>query len=130
MNNYDHIYTAADDSNEKNFQLASGYISTTVIAFETAMISAKIEACGIVDFYTADGSLISSVNIPEQTGGTEKYHEVLCRYENGNVTFRFPIVKWIDNYPNCDGEHDRWDTVTIGYHTVNFDVNTSTATLC
>ena len=130
MNKYDHIYTSADNGFEKKFQLASGYISTTVIFFEEANVTAKIEAEGITQFSDTDGNVITTVNIPEQTGGTEKYHEVICKTEDGIITLRFPIVKWIDNYPHCDGEHDRWDAVTIGYHTVKFDVNTRNAVLC
>lgn len=33
---------------------------------------------------------------------------------------QFPIAKWIDNDPNCDGEYDRWDSKMFGYHALEF----------
>ena len=129
MNNYDRIYTAADDGFERKFQLASGYVSVTVIAFEALGVTARIEAEGTVLFSDADGNAVARLSIPEQTGGREKYTDVLCKTDGGMITLRFPIVKWIDNYPHCDGEHDRWDAVTIGYHTIKLDVSTGMAEL-
>ncbi len=72
---------------------------------------------------------VASINLSEQTGGKGTYSEVLYIADDDKITLKFPIVKWIDNYPNCDGEHDRWDTKTIGYHTLVFDIQTNEITL-
>lgn len=42
--------------------------------------------------------------------------------EGKTITISFAIVEWIDNYPNCDGEHDRWDSRTVGYHDLVFSL--------
>ncbi len=129
MKEYDKIFSRSSESCEQKFQLANGYISTTEIYFEAENVIAKIEADGVVEFLNVQENVLASVDIPKQTGGKEKYTEVWCATENSVITLKFPIVEWIDNYPNCDGEHDRWDTKTIGYHTLKFDCNTSETTV-
>lgn len=129
MKEYDKIYNSNIENGLKSFQLANGYISTTEIYFESENIVAKIEADGFVEFFDATENAVASINLPKQAGGKEKYTEVLCGVENSVIKLKFPIVEWIDNYPNCDGEHDRWDTKTIGYHTLTFDCNTTEITV-
>ena len=31
-----------------------------------------------------------------------------------------------DTYPNCDGEHDRWVSTTVGYTCIAFDMAAET----
>ena len=114
-----------EDNNFKKYQLATGYISSTRIPFDIAKIALLVEAKGYVKFLDSEENLLASVNLPKQTGGKEVYSEVLYKEESDKITLKFPIVEWIDNYPNCDGEHDRWDTRTIGYHTIIFDIQTN-----
>ena len=102
----------------KKYQIASGYISETVILFEKEETVACVYAEGRVEFFDTDGNLISQGKVESQTGGREVYEEVVCEADENCITLKFPIVKWIDNYPNCDGEHDRWDSVVIGYNTL------------
>ena len=115
-----------DSKTEKNgalFQIASGYDSETRILFEKEGVIVKIRAEGQVDFYDAAEQLLASAKMPSQEGGREVYQDVGCGVEGTSVILRFPIYQWIDNYPHCDGEHDRWDTRTVGYHTVTFDLS-------
>ena len=67
---------------------------------------------------------IAAVTVPKQEGGREIYMDVTCSVEDGQIVLKMPIYSWIDHYPNCDGESDRWSTKTIGYHTVRFDIET------
>ncbi len=106
---------------EKTFQIASGHISETTVLFEKEGISALIHAKGYVEFYNVDGELLASGNLPEVESGKQVYEEVRCSADGNLITLSFPIYTWIDHYPNCDGEHDRWSTKTIGYNTVTFD---------
>lgn len=124
MNTYDHVYNASNDGCEIKLQLANGYISQTTVLFESANICARVDAVGSVEFLDCNGNAVASAEAPEETSGKKKYTELLCRYDGENIILRFPIVKWIDNYPHCDGEHDRWDSVIIGYHTVTFSTET------
>ncbi len=38
-----------------------------------------------------------------------EYKEVRLLWKQGAVSLQFGRVEWIDNYPHCDGDHDRWD---------------------
>lgn len=122
------IYTSSPAAADKKFQLASGYISTTRIFFENEGIVAVIQAEGKVEFLTAQEVSLAMADIPAQTGGRQVYEDVHCRVSDGRIVLDFPIYRWIDNYPHCDGEHDRWDTVQIGSYTVRFDLKTHTVT--
>ena len=108
------------------FQIASGYISETAIHFEKEGIIALVQASGHVDYYDLNDELLASADAPSVDSGREVYEEVSCEVVGNTIIIGFPIVKWIDNYPNCDGEHDRWDSVIIGYNTVNFDISDNT----
>lgn len=56
--------------------------------------------------------------------GRRVYEEVSCQVENNMRRRCFPIYKWIDRYPNCDGEYDRWETGKIGEHARTLDLMT------
>lgn len=105
----------------RKLQIASGHVSETVVLFEKEELAVRIYAQGRAEFLDLEGNLLASGKVQPQTGGREVYEEVVCEADENTVTLRFPIVKWIDNYPNCDGEYDRWESVIIGYNTVSFD---------
>lgn len=117
-------FNSEKDSENTLYQLASGYISQTTILFEKEYVVAVIEAKGSVEFYDTDDVLIASGSVPVKDSGKGLYMDVACRSENDRIELRFPIYEWIDNYPNCDGEHDRWDTRIVGYHTLVLDLTT------
>ena len=119
MINIDMVFNSQNET-EKLFQIASGHISKTAVLFEQEGIVALIDAKGSVDFY-CDDKLIATESVPVNDGGREVYEQVKCQVSGGNISIGFAICEWIDNYPNCDGEHDRWDSKIIGYHTVNFN---------
>ena len=107
---------------EEKIQIASGYISKTNILFEKEGIIAEIDAKGSVKFYDTDENLLDEGSVPSQTGGREVYEEIYPKLDGKSITLSFPVYEWIDNYPNCDGEHDRWSTKTIGYESLTFDL--------
>ncbi len=123
MEKYDKLFDSKKTEGFEKFQLATGYISSTVIYFEEEKIFAKIEAKGTVEFFDPEDNLLQSITLPSQTGGREVYDEVDCAVQDSTVILRVPIVEWIDNYPHCDGEHDRWDRKVIDYHTVSFKIS-------
>lgn len=117
--NPDIIYNS--ECGSKKYQIASGYINETVILFEKEETIALVYADGRVGFFDRDGATLAEGKVESQTGGREVYEEVVCQADETTLTLKFPIVKWIDNYPNCDGENDRWDSVIIGYNILTFD---------
>ena len=124
MKGYDKVFNSEEDIGFKSFQLANGYISTTTILFEKEKFVVKIEAEGHIEILDCEDILFASFDIPAQTGGKETYNEVLCGTEENTAVLKFPIVEWIDNYPNCDGEYDRLENKTIGYHILKFNPET------
>ncbi|MBQ3107850.1 MAG: hypothetical protein IJC68_04480 [Firmicutes bacterium] len=128
MMEYDKLYSS-DTKGWKEFQLASGHSSTTVICFEEAKILAKVEAKGKAAFLNEAGQVLAEADVSAQTGGREVYETLRCCAEDGALQLQFPVVEWIDNYPHCDGEHDRWDSRVLGYHTVTLDLRTCAVTV-
>ncbi len=115
------------ESNIQSFQLATGLIDTTKILFKREEIIAAITSKGFIEFFDIYGKFLDSVEVPDEIGGREVYEQVKCEIENNNIIIKFPIVEWIDNYPYCDGEYDRWDTRTIDHYTVTFNLKTKKA---
>jgi len=120
----DSTFHSEKDSHTKLYQLASGHISQTAILFEKEGVVAVIQANGSVEFYNTDGVLIAAGSVPAEESGKGVYEEVSCQVENNLLTLRFPIYEWIDNYPHCDGEHDRWDTRIVGFYPLTLDLST------
>ncbi|MBR6801327.1 MAG: hypothetical protein IKM61_06220 [Eubacteriaceae bacterium] len=115
----------SQNDHKREFQLASGYISETEILFENENITVKVHARGHVEFFDSCGKLLADVDLASQEGGREVYMDIVCDKEDDHIILQFPEYKWIDNYPNCDSENDRWDTIIIGNITVKFDVSTN-----
>ncbi|MBQ8029569.1 MAG: hypothetical protein IJ262_09240 [Clostridia bacterium] len=120
----DIVFNSEKDSSEKCYPLASGYISQTTVHFEKENLIALIEAKGSVEFYNMEGELVAKGNAPEKNSGKGLYEDVRFQVENNLIKLHFPVYEWIDNYPNCDGEHDRWDTKIIGYNVLTLDTRT------
>lgn len=87
-----------------DFSLAVGgeVLRQTAFGGCSVVVSREGEAV----FYDADGSEIARAD-----KGDGCYKEARLNWESGRVSVEFGQVKYIDNYPNCDGEHDRWDEV-------------------
>lgn len=120
----DITFVSGTSKGDAIYQLASGYISTTTILFEKENIVAVVEAEGNAEFYDMSDNLIASAKAPEVDNGKGKYVEIGLDAGSGFVQLKFPIYEWIDNYPNCDGEHDRWDTRIVGFNPMTLDLST------
>lgn len=110
----------SEKENGHSFQIANGYISETKVLFERENIVATINASGHVDFYNENGDVLFSADAQAVDSGKGVYESVVLKVNGGVITVSFPVCEWIDNYPNCDGEHDRWDSRIIGYDDVVF----------
>lgn len=125
MKSYDHLYQG---DWFKDYQLANGYISQTTIFFEDYHIYVEIEADGHIVYKDTSDSIISTYEIETPEDGKRKYTDIRCICRDGILGLYFPIVKWIDNYPNCDGEHDRWDTIKVAEIQVLHNLDTKEIT--
>ena len=123
MINPDIIFDSSKNPDGGNFQIASGYISTTTVLFENENVYAVIHAKGMAELFTLEDELICEASAPAENEGREVYEEVYITVkEDGRMIIGFPVYEWIDNYPNCDGEHDRWDSVIKGYNNISFGI--------
>lgn len=72
---------------------------------------------GGVEIFDSQNSLVFA------QGGTDKeYKQAKFNWEQDKLSVIFGNTVEIDNYPNCDGEHDRWSTSWVAEHQVDFDV--------
>ena len=108
--------------NGKSFQIANGYISHTKIFFEKENTIVTIDAKGQLSFSEMNGEFSVCCAIDSEESGKGVYESVVLKAVDNVITISFPVCEWIDNYPNCDGEHDRWDSRIIGYINVDFDL--------
>ena len=119
--NFDIVFNS-EKENGHSFQIANGYISDTKVLFERENIVAVINASGHINFYDEKDELLTSADAQAVDSGKGVYESVVLKVSGNVITVSFPVCEWIDNYPHCDGEHDRWDSRVIGYNDVSFDI--------
>ena len=110
---YDHIITASENLQEKQFHLSCGFYDTTSFFFEKSNFSVTIHCKGIFTFCGPDGET-QTVKARPMTDGRSCYMDVFITTTDNGALFQLPDYIWYDNYPDCDGESDRWDTKLIG----------------
>jgi len=111
---YDHVIERSENLNAKQFHLSCGFYETTSFLFEKADFSVVIHCKGEFTFYTANGEKLETIKAKPMNSGRGCYMDVLITTKEDAVTFQLPDYEWIDHYPNCDGESDRWDTRIVG----------------
>ena len=119
--NFDIVFNSEKD-NGKTFQIANGYISQTKVLFENEKLIAVIDAKGAVSVIDMDDCSLGAFYVVREESGKAVYESVVLKVDDDVITISFPVCEWIDNYPNCDGEHDRWDSRIIDYIDVRFDI--------
>ncbi len=56
--------------------------------------------------------------IARAEAGADSYKKVILHWQQDALSLEFGHVETVDNYPNCDGESDRWSTEWIVQRTV------------
>ncbi len=111
------IFNSDNYPNGEIVNLASGYVSLTKIEFINENITVNIEAkTGDVEFYDSEAKKCFSAKIEIPSSGDEKFSEVKCVVEGEKIKLGFPQYTYKDNYPHCDGEHDRWTKTISGFN--------------
>lgn len=112
-----------DSTNSKMVDLACGYISLNKIVFQNEKVTVLIESrTGNVDFCDLEENKLLSTNVPLPLSGDEKFSEVKCSVEAEQIVLGFPKYSYKDNYPHCDGEHDRWTKTISGFDFLRYDM--------
>lgn len=116
------VFNSDHCPNGEMIKLACGYISLTKIQFINENIIVSIEAkTGEVDFYHTGAQKRLSVKVEAPLLGDEKFSEVQCVVEGEQIKLGFPQYTYEDNYPHCDGEHDRWTKTISGFISLRYD---------
>ena len=78
----------------------------------------QIEATqkGEVIFRDMEGKELCRCEEQEQA-----YREIRLLWKQGELSLQFGATEFIDHYPNCDGEYDRWDERWHGKYQVTLD---------
>lgn len=119
---HDVVFNSADFSEGKIIELACGYVSVNRIEFVNENIIVNIEAkTGEVEFCDSQANKLFSVKVSTPACGDEKFSEVKCSVEGDIISLGFPEYSYEDNYPNCDGESDRWTKRISGFNYLCYD---------
>ena len=116
------IFDSLKSDKGEQISLACGYVSLNQISFINEKITVNIETkTGEVAFYDLESNKLLSVKIQTPTSGDEKFSEVKCVVEGEQIKLGFPKYTYEDNYPHCDGEHDRWTKTISGFSFLCYD---------
>lgn len=102
----------ADFGNDKQLKIVVEPHSFSIAVGGEILRSSEFEGCsalasrnGAVEFYNQSGEIIKQV-----AKGDGQYDAVRLEWDKGALALQFGHIETVDNYPNCDGEHDRWST--------------------
>lgn len=74
-----------------------------------------VSSLGEAVLYDEDGK-----EIAKAAPGDTQYCEVRLFWNSGVFSLQFGRVETVDNYPNCDGEYDRWSEQWVKGREVSF----------
>lgn len=107
----------------KLINLACGHISQNQIVFVNQSLAVDLEArTGEIAFCDLDGKVLLSARVELPGAGDEKFSEGKCCVAGEQIKLGFPRYSYEDNYPHCDGEHDRWTKIISGYRFLCYDL--------
>lgn len=114
---YDHIYNSAERTIEGEVTFDYEKDIPVTVLFEKENVVLKADAHGNAVFYDLEGQ---ELHKDKANGKNNFFSRVYFCVKSDGICVRFPIIEWIDHYPNCDGEYDRWserivDNVYITY---------------
>lgn len=82
----------------------------------------EVSCTGDAHFYDYENNLL------EKASGTEKkFAEVRFAWRQDLLQLDFGHMETVDNYPNCDGEYDRWSEEWVAEYGVNLNTATNPA---
>ena len=108
-------YTYRIDSETALFETKLDMDQPITVLFQRENIVLQADPDGHAVFCRTDGRELLNA---KADGKTSRFHQIRCLVKKDAIVVNFPIIQWIDHYPHCDGEHDRWservvDTVSI-----------------
>lgn len=104
-------------------------IYDTMVSFEVENISVFVNSLGHVEFYDHNERSLGFVDYPaaespDMYAHSGQYGTVRCSSDGEKIRIQLPVYEWLDSYPHCDGESDRWTRRTLRWFDVVFDCKT------
>ena len=119
---HDMIFNSKEHPEGEMIHLACGYVSLNEIKFINENIIVNMESrTGEVTFFDLQKNKLLSTGVKTPQSGDEKFSEVKCSVEGEQIKLGFPEYDYEDNYPHCDGEHDRWTKIISGFSFLCYD---------
>ena len=84
----------------------------------------QVSPKGATQVCNGEGRLLA-----ETDDGDTVYKEVRFSWTPTALTVQFGRVTYVDNYPHCDGEHDRWEEKWLSMRTVTVHTETYAVTV-
>lgn len=82
----------------------------------------EISKKGAAHFYDYNQAPIDVLEGPDKT-----FAEFKVDWSKDSLKISFGHTETVDNYPHCDGEHDRWSTKWADEYTVVLDIGSNKA---
>ncbi|MBE6636856.1 MAG: hypothetical protein E7618_03515 [Ruminococcaceae bacterium] len=103
-------YTYCFDSETSRFETKLEMNQPITVLFQREHIVLQADPDGHAVFSHLDGRTLLTA---KADGQAHRFDQVRCLVTTDKIVVNFPITKWIDHYPNCDGEFDRWSEVIV-----------------
>lgn len=104
---YDAIFDSSSTIYEKEFAIDSEKDTPLTVFFEKENIVLQADCQGNAVFMNPDG-----IELYRSKAESDRlFLKIYCKIKDNTVTVRFPVIEWVDHYPNCDGEYDRWSEI-------------------
>ena len=109
-------------------------INPTKVCFTQEQICVSMDSLGHIEFFDVGERSLGSADFPvsedpSKYAHTAQYGNMECSADGCSVTVYLPIYYWLDSYPHCDGESDRWTRRIERWFRVVFDCKSRTITV-
>lgn len=106
----DHIFDSSAQVYETTYAIQRETDTPMTIFFPQEQIVLQADAQGNAVFFHADGTEIRKEKLD---GNGRFFSRIVCRVNAQTIFAKFITSKWVDHYPHCDGEHDRWSEIFV-----------------
>ena len=116
---YDYIYNSEKQTSEVEIRLDEGAELPVKILFEKESIVLRADRDGNAIFYDIN----DNERYKEKAESEKLFGSIRVFVKENKIGVRYPVTEWIDHYPHCDGEYDRWTERIIDNIYIYYAIN-------
>ena len=114
---YDYVYDSVKSVYEQKFDF-KGNDKPITLWLSTENLFLQADRLGNAVFFDKDGKeLFKDCAVSDKV---RFFSWIYCKKSADGLRVSFAVTKTVDNYPNCDGEHDRWDEIEVERISINY----------